>query len=292
MQIVRTERNSKRTVRRNRRRGLLAVLFFLLLPYVSSLLLQPPETAKQQTTEEFMVGALAAVIPGHYQKETIKAQAVILRSIAGKEGKDAMAYLDEAGRKVLWEQDFETNEEKFWQAARETAGIVLEKEGEKINPPYFRISAGKTREGNEIWPDGRFSWCKSVDCPYNLEAEDYLQKVCVKKSVFLRKMSQLGVVAEEKPIELILTRDSAGYVLFLTCAGQYLEGERFREIFGLPSSCFWVSVQDKEVVFTTRGMGHGLGFDQYGANLLAGSGMDYQELLYVFFDGVTLEKVE
>ena len=292
MQNARTKRNIQRTVRRNRKRKLLAVLFFFLfLPYLCSLLVQDQE-AEEKTAEEFLTGALAAAIPGHYEKETIKAQAVILRSIAKCEGEKTMGYLDVNRRKALWGQEFEATEDKFLQAARETAGIVLEKEGEIIIPPYFRISAGKTRDGDEIWDDGRFSWCKSVECPYNLEAEEYLQKTCVKKSVFLRRMKQLGITVEKEPMELLLTKDSAGYVLFLTCDGQYLEGERFRELFSLPSSCFSISMQKEEVVFTTRGVGHGLGFDQYGADLLAKSGIDYRELLYTFFDGVTLEKVE
>lgn len=40
----------------------------------------------------------------------------------------------------------------------------------------------------------------------------------------------------------------------------------------------------------TKGVGHGLGFDQYGADLLAADGKDYMELLHFFFTDLSLEK--
>ena len=294
MQTARIQRTIRRTAGRNRKRKLLAVLFFFLcLPYLGSLLAAEQSAVREPTgEEEFLTGALAAVIPGEYSAETVKAQAVILRSTTAGEGKNDLRYLTRKERGRVWQQDFEEYEEKFLQAVRETEGMVLTREGRAVSPPYFRLSAGKTRDGNQLWEDGRFSWCKSVDCPHDLEAEDYLQRVEVKKAVFQENMKQQGMELAGEDNHILLTRDSGGYVVSVQNGGWVMEGEVFRELWGLESACFTISVQEERVVFITKGVGHGLGFDQYAADRLAKKGADYQQLLQTFFEGLTLEKVE
>jgi stage II sporulation protein D len=40
----------------------------------------------------------------------------------------------------------------------------------------------------------------------------------------------------------------------------------------------------------TKGIGHGLGFSQYGANELAKSGYSYKELLSYYYEGVEIKQ--
>lgn len=47
-----------------------------------------------------------------------------------------------------------------------------------------------------------------------------------------------GVSVEKDAPKLVLTRDSAGYVLNVRAGRSSIEGERFRQLFDLPSSCF------------------------------------------------------
>ena len=173
------ENQTIRTVRRKRIQDLLAVLFFLLLlPYTCSVVggiaaggdavktmagaKQGPYFYREEKNgtwqvpvEEYLVGALAATVPGDYRTEVLKAQAVILRSacMAEPQGEDMPDYLDLKERKEVWGEDFEENKERFSQAVSDTSGIVLTWEGEAVSPPFFRLSAGKTRSGAEIFED-------------------------------------------------------------------------------------------------------------------------------------------
>lgn len=319
------EKRAVRTVRRKKIQDLLAVLFFLLLlPYTCSALsgIRQEEAAetgaavsgpvreilwekengvRRLSMDEFLVGALAASMPAEYREETLKAQAVILRSICLYEMEEEgmlkkedsqLECLEEADRRTLWGEDFAENEEKFFKAVEDTGGIVLTYEGTVVEPPYFRLSAGKTRSGAEIFGEERIPWCHSIECAHDLEADDFLQEKRFKREEFTKMLAAEGMLLPDKGAKIVLTRDSAGYVLYISCMEYQMEGEKFRKLFELPSSCFYLKEEGGEIVLQTKGIGHGLGFDQYGADLLAAEGNDYMELLNYFFSGLSMEKVE
>lgn len=394
MRKTEKERKQTGTAGRKRVQDLLAVLFFLLLlPYTCSLVsgarpeeavetsgaalrgdgedgaavyLERDNGVQRVPLEEFVLGALAACMPGEYREETLKAQAVILRSIcragggadgasagesdatadgqsasagdpgtsandpgalagdpgvsagdpgasAGDPGTSAggpgtaageqnasirlrteerLSYLDETQRRAYWGADREELEEKFAGAVKATEGIVLTLGGEAVSPPFFRLSAGKTRDASQIWGEGTFGWCKSVDCPHDIEAADFLCEKTLSWEHFLKTLGKEGLELSGQDVRMKLTRDGAGYVTAVECGGVRLAGERFRQLFELPSACFALQEKDGEVLLRTKGVGHGLGFDQYGADLLAAEGKDYIQLLNAFFEGLTLEKME
>lgn len=91
-----------------------------------------------------------------------------------------------------------------------------------------------------------------------------------------------------KNAKIVLERDSAGYVLNVSCGDAVMEGERFRQLFGLASSCFSIREESGKIYLQTKGIGHGLGFDQYQADLLAGQGKTWKELLGTFFEGLDI----
>lgn len=333
------EKRAIRTVRRKKVQDLLAVLsFLLLLPYTCSALSGARQEAAAETiggvagngsfilwekengvwrmpVDDFLVGALAASMPAEYREETLKAQAVILRSICVRKMEEAGALrkedsqlecIEQEERRTLWGEDFAENEARFLKAVQDTDGIVLTYAGGIVEPPYFRLSAGMTRSGAEIFGEEKegFSgiydgapglaaktWCHSVECPHDLEAEDFLQEKRVARGDFSKKLAAEDFLLPQKGAKIILTRDSAGYVLSVRCGEQQMEGEKFRKLFELPSSSFYLKEEDGDIILQTKGVGHGLGFDQYGADLLAAQGKDYMELLNYFFSGLELEKV-
>lgn len=64
--------------------------------------------------------------------------------------------------------------------------------------------------------------------------------------------------------------------------GEKISGESLREELQLPSSNFTWEEKNGNYIFTTKGIGHGFGYDQYYGNLLAEQGQDYQEILHYF----------
>lgn len=328
MRKAKKERKAIGTARRKKARDLLAVLFFLLmLPYTCSVLFGLRQEDLVQTSagavqdekqggyvlwkgkngvlrmpvEEFLVGALAACIPAGYQPETLKAQAVILRSACRAQGapkeqiqgeESGIAFLDETERQKYWGDEAAEREETFRKAVEETRGIVLAWEGEAVSPPFFRVSAGKTRDGGEIFGGQQMAWCRSVECPHDVEEEGFLQETHYGREEFVQRLSSEGFVLPQQGARIVLTRDGADYVISVGCGDCYIEGEKFRKLFALPSSCFYLREEEGKIVLQTKGVGHGLGFDQYAADLLAKEGLDYIELLDHFFEGLSLEKME
>ena len=62
-----------------------------------------------------------------------------------------------------------------------------------------------------------------------------------------------------------------------------------RQALHLNSACFYLSELDGKIRIVTKGIGHGLGLSQYGANELAKEGKNYQEILRYYYTDVTLE---
>ena len=286
--------------------------------------MQSGSDVRTMTEEAFLIGALAAVIPAEYEPEALKAQAVILRSscVAGGhleetvlengmtgaaqesisqnsvsavepriiDSDSGFSYLDKAQRKRLWGEQADVLEERCREAVRASSGYVLEWQGAAVSAPFFRLSAGRTRSGTELFGQ-ESDWCKSIACPVDEDAEDFLQEKSMKTERFFGMLEAEGVSVEKDAPKLVLTRDSAGYVLNVRAGRSSIEGERFRQLFELPSSCFFLEEQGGKMVITTKGIGHGIGLDQYYANELARQGASAEEILELFFPGL-LKKTE
>lgn len=86
-------------------------------------------------------------------------------------------------------------------------------------------------------------------------------------------------------------RDSAGYALQVQIGNTVIPAEKFRSLLNLNSSCMDFSIGEKGVSITTKGIGHGVGLSQYGANEMAKSGSTWEEILnYYFSDLIFLEQ--
>jgi stage II sporulation protein D len=66
-------------------------------------------------------------------------------------------------------------EERCREAVRASSGYVLEWQGAAVSAPFFRLSAGRTRSGTELFGQ-ESDWCKSIACPVDEDAEDFLQE--------------------------------------------------------------------------------------------------------------------
>ena len=59
----------------------------------------------------------------------------------------------------------------------------------------------------------------------------------------------------------------------------------------LPSAFFKVKKAGNIFKITGGGYGHGIGMSQNGANEMAKTGKNYQEILQMFYPGATIEKL-
>ena len=241
--------------------------------------------------EEFLTGAVAASIDIEYEPETLKAQAVLLRGNLlrklretkgeAQEGSGSSLAFEELDMDyytleelhTIWGESFEAYYQKAKQAVQQTKGTYAKSGSQILNGNFHAMSGGKTRSGREALGDESYDYLQSVPCDKNIESDRFLQSKRFEK--------------EEGDDFQILKRDSAGYVTKVSWNGRQLGGEQVREALGLASANFEIT-QGDDYLITTKGSGHGFGFDQYYANYLAReNGADYMALISYFFKDIS-----
>lgn len=263
------------------------ILLIILISLAAMLLSREPEeehiivlvetdkAVMRMPMEEYMVGAMAAVVDPEYEIECQKALAVLIRgNLEGSRREDEMEiaadepYYDFAMRRQLYGKRQQEYEEKLEEAIESTAGLIAVSGNHILEGNYHALSAGVTKEA----PDS-----DSVPCNKSMEAEDFFfQKEF--------KTESLGDIGEIK-------KDAAGYVDEIIWNGNVVSGEYFREQMQLPSANFEIKQEEGKYLVTVRGKGHGLGMDIYYANELAKQGWNYNQILDYFFKDFILKKI-
>lgn len=68
-----------------------------------------------------------------------------------------------------------------------------------------------------------------------------------------------------------------------------MSGVEARNVFGLKSANFTISIKEDEITFEVTGYGHGVGMSQTGADSLAKEGKTAEEIIKHFYTGVKIE---
>ena len=260
----------------------------------------------QQQIEEALPFVVAKEVSVGSRTETLKAQAVIARTnlwgmYLKNQSDDAQGkrdWLEPGGTEdlmTLWGASaYEKNMEKFRQAVKETRGEILTVEHQPIQAAYHYAANCKTRNASEVPGQEAAVYLQSVDSLDDMLADGFLSISYMEKQQMADALASLfqedAPQAENLPGALELTvRDSAGYVTEVTCGRTVANGEAVRQALHLNSACFYFSELDGKIRILTKGIGHGLGLSQYGANELAKQGKNYQDILKYYYQDVTLE---
>ena len=70
-----------------------------------------------------------------------------------------------------------------------------------------------------------------------------------------------------------------------------ISGEEFRINMELSSANFTIQEVDGKIRFLCKGLGHGLGMSQFGANEMAKAGFTYLEILEYYFPQTQVKKI-
>lgn len=238
-------------------------------------------TALETPIEDYCIGIMAKEIPADYEKEALKAQAVLVRT-------DIYRKIEKEGSRAVFDTSFWTREqmEEAWGAAgraryynklksawQSTEGEILMYDGAPAKTPFFRLSNGSTRDAQKVLGK-KYPYLQTVDCPKDIEAVEQIQTVT---------LSDLEAEVAEC--------DETGYVLKVKAGDETVSGEEFRKNYHLASSCFTIQKYNGKLRITTRGIGHGVGMSQYTANAMAKEGKTYDVILEYFFEGTNLQEV-
>lgn len=243
--------------------------------------------------EEYLIGVVGAEMPASFSIEALKAQAIISRTYALKKiesgGKltdnvSTQSYKDNDELKALWGSSFDTYYQKVKSAVLATKGLSIYYKGDLIDAVYHSTSNGKTQDSVHVWGNS-IPYLKSVDSSWDKNATSYLREV---SNDFLNVLNLLGIDANDDISFEILSRDNSGRVLEVRVGNKTFSGVEFRTLLGLRSADFDLTLEDNNLIITTRGYGHGVGMSQYGANGMAKDGYNYKQILKHYYTGVEI----
>lgn len=257
--------------------GITTGVFLFLLPYLLTIMINGVDTAllsRSVYIEDILPVMVSMQVSKDYEEETLKCQAVIARSnfyrkIGENENvlsiwKEAAKYMDEMSLMEC------ISLQKYQEAVKKTEGQVLTYQGKLKIVPYHEISNGKTRSGSEVFHNDEYSYLIAVDSKEDRDSDTYLNSTYIAQ--------------QQMPKEFeIVKRDSSGYVISFLADDHVLEGEAFRQGMKLSSSDFTIQKLDGRIRFLCKGKGHGLGFSQFGGNVMAKNGSNYLEILKKYF---------
>lgn len=198
--------------------------------------------------------------------------------------------------RAAWGEDYERNLEKLETAVSETEGWILTYKKEPILAAYHTACNGKTREAADVPGQEAYTYLASAESPDDILADGFLYIGYMEKTDFANALQALfsseTINAEELPDSLqIAERDGSDYVTKVQYGATIVNGEAVRTALGLQSACFYLSELEGKIRIVTKGIGHGLGFSQYGAEQLAKKGYDWEELLEYYYQDVETERI-
>ena len=235
-------------------------------------------TAETEEDADMLFCIVAKEISADAPEECIKAQSVIARTnlkVAEEMGTELPGSMTMGELQELWGDYFSEAEGKIRGAIQETDGETLQYRNHYIYAAYHAVSAGNTRNMEELYPDSDMPYLSGVACYEDAQAPDYLSVLYLDREITI----------EEK--------DSAGYVTKAQMNGKSYTGEELRGELGLKSANFTVTeLEPGKIRIVTKGHGHGFGLSQYTAQKMAEKGEDYRNILQYFFPGAEVKSVE
>lgn len=278
------------------------------IPILLILAIQENGTLKienETSLEELLPFYVAMYVQEDFEKENIKAMAVICRSnlkeMIRKDDKK-ISNLKAAHRMVYKEMYIKRKKiyQNVIEACKETTGEVLKYNGSVCYCPFFYMSSGTTRDAFAIFKEHKYPYLISVPSYKDELCDKYVSYHYFSSNDFINveiekkneKTSIDGNNQENdkyKNLLQVLECDQSGYVLWIKVGNQILGGESFREKYGLSSSCFTIEESENQIRITCKGRGHGFGYSQYGANEMAKDGNNYLDLLKHYFPLLNIE---
>lgn len=268
--------------------------------------------SRRMSMQEYLIRKLEIVLGKEegegagYEFETLKAQAVLLRTeLWGlfSKAEEGITIQDDVTMyevKPSYEKAFEGEAENVYErAVHETDGLFLAYNNQPVKAAFFPVSGGYTRTASEVWENAGYPYLVSVECSKDIMSDDYQSQVAVPKDEYIRIIKgiydngrELNNVLDNEWKDVEFIYDSAGYVVEAEVDGKSCSGEAFRNAFGLNSANFQAEWKEEEVVFHVKGLGHGFGMSQYGANERAVSGESFDQILKYYFFQTELAKIE
>ncbi len=267
---------------------------------------------KELELDEYLYGVVSSEMPANFEKEALKAQAVVARTYtlykiinSGSKHKEAdicddsnccQAWISKEDRLEKWNSE---KREEYWNkivsAVNETKGKIITYEGKPINAFFHSNSGGYTEAPINVWGGSGYPYLQSVQTSGEDEYSQYSSKVTLTQKEFKEKIkkehSNFEIDFSKEDCIKVLEYTEGNRVKKIKVGNLELSGVEIRTICELRSANFKVTIEKDNIIFEVIGYGHGVGMSQTGADSLAKQGKNYEEIICHFYTGVKVEDI-
>lgn len=184
--------------------------------------------------------------------------------------------------------------DKAFEAVDNTNNLVIMFNDSPICAYYHKCCGGST-ENSEYLLNVKIDYLRGItckECITNKESENIVDiDLEYLESIFKCNMSQdLMKEYSIKNMMEIVGKTKGNRIENILVFNKEIKGDVFSENLNLDSSRF--GFRPIKIRFYTKGIGHGLGLCQYGANEKAKNNWNYEQILNNYYTNVTLYKID
>lgn len=262
--------------------------------------------------DTYLYGVVSSEMPANYEKEALKAQAVVARTYTiykifsenkhenaniCDDSKCCQAWISKEERLSKWDEgQRQINWEKICDAVDSTKGKIITYEGKPINAFFHSNSGGLTDTATNVWGGTNYPYLQVVETANEDAYNQYSSEVIVSKEEFISKIknyhSDFNIDFNLENQIQILEYTEGQRVKTIKIGNLNLSGVEIRNIFGLKSAKFEININEDNIAFKVIGYGHGVGMSQTGADSLAKQGKNYEYIIKHFYTGVEIVDYE
>ena len=262
--------------------------------------------------DTYLYGVVSSEMPANYEKEALKAQAVVARTytiykiFSGNKHENAnicddskccQAWISKEERLSKWDEpQRQTNWEKICDAVDSTKGKIITYEGKPINAFFHSNSGGLTDTATNVWGGTNYPYLQVVETANEDAYNQYSSELIISKEEFVSKIknyhSDFNIEFNLENQIQILEYTEGQRVKTIKIGNLNLSGVEIRNIFGLKSAKFEININGDNIIFRVTGYGHGVGMSQTGADSLAKQGKNYKDIIKHFYTNVEIVDYE
>ena len=260
--------------------------------------------------DEYLCNVVSAEMPADYEKEALKAQAIVARTYTIYKAKNpkhensdicddstcCQAWISKEDRLAKWQEDKrESNWEKIRQAVKETQGKIITYNNEPINAFFHSNSGGTTEIPVNVWGGNNYPYLQVVQTAGEEGYNQYESEVELTNEELINKLkvkySDIEIDFNNEEDIKILEYTDSNRVKTIKFGNHEIAGVEARSILGLKSTNFEITKKQGKVEFSVKGYGHGVGMSQTGADAMAKEGKNYEEIIKHFYVGVSIDNI-
>ena len=268
------------------------------------------EEVEEIPIDEYLYGVVSAEMPATFEKEALKAQAIVARTytiykIQNKKHEIAdicdsssccQAWISKEDRFARWEEDLrESNWKKIQEAVDETKGKIITYENKPINAFFHSNSGGITEIPVNVWGGTGYPYLQVVETAGEEGYDQYSSEVELSNEELINKLktkyNNINIDFNNTEDIKIIELTESGRVKTVKFGNYNLSGVEVRSLLGLKSTNFSILNQDGKIKFSVKGYGHGVGMSQTGADNMAKQGKSAEEIINHFYKDIEIKDI-